>query len=231
MQRTRRELLSLLKRRGRATLEELAEDVGLAQITVRAHLNHLKEEGLIQATEEHGRIGRPFFVYSLTPSAEDMFPKQYDRLAGSILDSVMSICGRERMGRLCKNVGDLLALRYAERMPAHTTIEDRVRALADVLNEDGALVEWQHDPESGTILIHKYNCPYSCMSHKHPELCTIDLHVMRRLFDPCELQTNLKVEHIECARCDEGRCGYRITVHPATNHSAQHNGSSHNPVE
>lgn len=216
MQRTRRELLSLLKRRGSATLEELAHGVGLAPITVRSHLNLLKQDGLIDATKVTGKVGRPFFVYNLTSAADDIFPKEYDRLAGSILNSVLAVCGRERLSRLCREVGELIARHYAERMHAADSLEERVKALAHQLNEDGALVEWEHDPESGAYTIRKHNCPYSCMSHEHPELCTIDLQVMRHLFDPRDTKKEVRVEHADCARCGEGECVYRIVPRPIT---------------
>src|SRR5512140_657216 len=88
VQRTRREILNILKRKGRATLDELAQGVGLVPVTVRAHLNVLERDDLVKYEEVRGKVGRPYYVYSLTEEADALFPKTYHTLANRVLDSL-----------------------------------------------------------------------------------------------------------------------------------------------
>ncbi|HEX2922718.1 MAG TPA: winged helix-turn-helix transcriptional regulator, partial [Chloroflexota bacterium] len=85
MQRTRRQILDILKRRGRATLEELSKEVALSPVTVRVHLSVLQRDDLVSVEEVRGKVGRPYFVYSLTEDAEELFPKRYHALANRLL--------------------------------------------------------------------------------------------------------------------------------------------------
>src|SRR5262245_24085541 len=66
MQRTRRQILNILKHRGKATVDELASEILLSSVTVRAHLAILDREGLVTFEEVRGAVGRPYYAYSLT---------------------------------------------------------------------------------------------------------------------------------------------------------------------
>lgn len=74
---SQRRLLDELKRRGSATIPELATEVGLNIETVRGHLKSLAAEGLVR--REGSRSigpGRPEVVYGLTAEAEPLFPRR-----------------------------------------------------------------------------------------------------------------------------------------------------------
>ncbi len=78
-----RVLIDALKRRGRASVPQLAEDLGLNIETVRDHLKSLVARDLVQRDEAPRREGstrsgpgRPEIVYSLTDAAEVLFPRR-----------------------------------------------------------------------------------------------------------------------------------------------------------
>lgn len=77
MKPSHRALLDALKRRGRATVPELAGDLALNIETIREHLKALGERGLVR---RHGTAsrgpGRPEIVFVLTPDAEALFPRR-----------------------------------------------------------------------------------------------------------------------------------------------------------
>lgn len=47
------------------TADSLADEVGLARVTVRRYLEYMVEEGKLQLTLEYGKVGRPNNYYSL----------------------------------------------------------------------------------------------------------------------------------------------------------------------
>lgn len=77
MQPSHRALLDALKRRGRASVPQLAEEIGLNIETVRDHLKTLAGRALVrrEGTVRSGP-GRPEVVYALTESAEALFPRR-----------------------------------------------------------------------------------------------------------------------------------------------------------
>jgi predicted ArsR family transcriptional regulator len=77
MQPSHRALLDALKRRGRSSVPQLAEEIGLNIETVRDHLKTLAGRDLVrrEGTVRAGP-GRPEVVYTLTESAEAHFPRR-----------------------------------------------------------------------------------------------------------------------------------------------------------
>ena len=59
MQTTRQQILGRLQRQGRATVKELGQLLGLASTGIRQHLTVMERDGLLEAREERGRVGRP----------------------------------------------------------------------------------------------------------------------------------------------------------------------------
>jgi len=72
-----RSLLDALKYRGRATVPELAGELGLNVETVREHLRTLETAGVVRrdGSLRQGR-GRPEIAWVLTPRAEALFPRR-----------------------------------------------------------------------------------------------------------------------------------------------------------
>ncbi|GAF88364.1 unnamed protein product, partial [marine sediment metagenome] len=75
IQSTRQQILQYLQRHGRATVKELGSLLSLTSTGIRQHLTVLERDGLVDAREERGRVGRPTLVYSLTEKADALFPK------------------------------------------------------------------------------------------------------------------------------------------------------------
>ncbi len=80
-------------RRGSRTVNDLAEVLGLTDNGVRAHLAGLERDGLVEQEGVRRGIGKPAYVYRLTPEADALFPKAYAFLAGLLLEDL-----RERTG-------------------------------------------------------------------------------------------------------------------------------------
>ena len=77
MQATRQQIVDYLRRQGRATVKELDVYLGLTSTGVRQHLTVLEREGLVEAHEERGHVGRPALVYQLTDKGDGLYPKRY----------------------------------------------------------------------------------------------------------------------------------------------------------
>src|SRR3989337_2755393 len=116
MQSTRGRILEYLQRHGRGTVKELGLLLSLTSTGIRQHLTVLERDGLVEAREERGRVGRPTLVYSLTEKADGPFPKTYDLLAGVLLEEVRASEGNEKLHQLLHRVAGRLASPYVERV-------------------------------------------------------------------------------------------------------------------
>jgi DeoR family suf operon transcriptional repressor len=180
MQTRRQEILTILKQEGEATVDELAGTLDLTPVTVRHHLDILRADGLVEASAIRRRRGpgRPQYVYTLTPEASSHFPMDYDGLTNELLDEIKSTLGPETVRTLMDSIADRRLEQAPELDPSLTT-EERVERLVEFMVERGHLASLEKN--DGGWLLHASNCPYQNVATYHPELCSIDLFLVKQL--------------------------------------------------
>jgi predicted ArsR family transcriptional regulator len=179
MQSTRQQILEYLQRHGRGTVKELGVLLGLTSTGIRQHLTVLERDGLVEAHEERGRVGRPTLVYSLTEKADGLFPKTYDLLAEVLLEEIRSTDGNEKLHQMLQKVAGRLAAPYRERVDGKP-LEDRVQATAAILEEQGCMADWQAE-DNGDYLIDEYTCPFPKIAERDRAVCALHVEFVRIL--------------------------------------------------
>ncbi len=202
MQKTRRQILDLLKLRGRATLDDLAGEIGLSGVTIRSHLSVLERDDLITSEEVRGKVGRPHFVYSLAAGAEEVFPTAYHLIAHRFLDGFRSVATPEQMSRVVEIVAERWAAEKSRRLEGKG-LEARVAEVARIRSEEGAIAEWE--PYEGGYLLRQHHCPASRVAQANPEICQVELRYLQRLL-------GASVERESLHHHGERKCVYRITA-------------------
>jgi len=97
---TRQNIITLLKKNGGMTIEDLSKNISITPMGIRQHLLSLEKKGLVGYTAKKHGIGRPGFVYMLTESADELFPKTYDRFTLDILKEVKRNDGQEKINKI-----------------------------------------------------------------------------------------------------------------------------------
>lgn len=200
MQKTRAEILNILKRSHKASLEELAAALKLAPITVRAHIAILERDGLIMAEEVRGKVGRPYYLFSLTEQAQSLFPQHYDTLLNRVMDGLSALEGQAKVNQLMEYVASRWAAERAGRVSGKELAE-RVREVATIRQEEGAMAEQEKVPEGYLLLQH--NCPAHNVAASHPEICDAERQYLNRLL-------GAEVTRVEWMANGQARCAYLI---------------------
>jgi predicted ArsR family transcriptional regulator len=179
LQKSRQRIVECLKRNAGATVDELAAELGVVPVTVRSHLEILERDGLVRGEREHeGKPGRPHRVYRLTEEGEELFPRHYDRLANHLLDHLVSTQGPRRVFKLLETIAMEVADTHKERLAAKS-FDERVRETTHLLSEQGCTAEYA--PTDGGYRVSIFNCPYSKVVDQHPQLCTLETHLLKTL--------------------------------------------------
>lgn len=180
MQPVRRRITEILRENGTATVAVLADELGMAQVSVRHHLDILVGEGLVQLSglQRRDGAGRPSQVYTLTPSGLKLFPQRHDALADSLLTELKA----SLPGSVVRGVLERVAERTAQEAPLpemDQDVEGRLTQIALFLTDRGYSARWEQRGDHYEL--HACNCPYAGVSDHHPELCMMDQMMMQQL--------------------------------------------------
>jgi len=172
------EALRAIQIRGRATIKDLAADLGVTASAVRQHLLHLEAQGAIRSEKVRVGVGRPYFVYSLTSNAHNLFHKDYGELATLLLEEVAASQGADAFQDVLRRVSDRLAARYQGRV-AGRALADRLQAWAELLDQRGVPVEIVKTEQG--YLLREYGCPFHNVAAENRAVCEMERRVMARL--------------------------------------------------
>lgn len=200
---TRLRILNLLQKHGQATVDSLAESLGLAAATVRRHLDILQRDQLVTFIEVHKRTGRPEYSYYLTPAGQESLPKGYDRLLGLLLRELASLEDGALQGKSGREVMRLLLDRVACSLAAPfqrpgATPQERVAQLTALLRQ------YDFSPEveqvEDVVRVHLHNCPFRSVALAEGDVCRLDRTLISSLVNgPVEVERCISTGAHSCS--------------------------------
>jgi DeoR family suf operon transcriptional repressor len=201
----RRTVLYAVRRRGEATVEEIADQLAMTASGARQHLNALMADGLVEATEfepDEPRRGRRTIVYSATEAANVHFPKAYGELTNELLgyvrdadpDLIAAIFARRREHRIAGATARLGHL---------PTLGRKVAELARILDEDGYFARAE-EVVPGVFHLVEHNCAIWAVAQRYGHACESEIDFIRSVLPDAEVR---RVEHMVAGA---RRCAYEI---------------------
>ncbi len=178
MQPTRQEILDHLRREGQATVKALGGLLGLTSTGIRQHLTVLERDGLVEAHEERGHVGRPAFVYRLTDQGDEQYPKKYADLANMVLEEVRELAGPEGLQTILRRVATRFAEPYQEQLQGKT-VADRAQEVSQIIQSRGSPSEVAQDGDDWFNSQH--TCPYPNVARQNSSVCALDVEFVRQL--------------------------------------------------
>ncbi|MDP2726347.1 MAG: ArsR family transcriptional regulator, partial [Dehalococcoidia bacterium] len=200
MQVTRKEILDILRKEGQATVDQLARQLALTSTCVRQHLSVLEKGQLVTCQEVRRKLGRPQFVYTLTQTANDLFPKSYHLLTTWLLDELKVTYGDQKAHLILEGIASRWANTLSPKLKGET-LEEKVEGLVALLKDEGHLIEWEKGEEG--FFIYEYDCRFHRVAEVHPEVCSLETNMMAQVL-------GTPVKSLECIMDGQGRCAYGI---------------------
>jgi predicted ArsR family transcriptional regulator len=176
IQDTRWGILQHLRANGQASVHELSQVLGMSPVSLHYHLNVLQREGLVEPQAVRRSIGRPHHVYSLRDSARELFPQSYHRLADRLLDELKARLSEQEISDLFVQIAKDIAAGHSPALEGKT-LEQKAQVLVDLLGEEGFLARVER--VGGQLKLTQYGCPYYYVVERHPEVCQLDLNLIR----------------------------------------------------
>lgn len=189
MHSTKSLILAFIKRNSGSTVDELAQELRIASVTVRQHLTTLQRDDLLEAEPVRRATGRPHYIYRLTRHGEDTFPRHYDRLAKALLQEVSRLEAsdleglgpHEKTALLLRRLADRLAGEYAPQVRGRP-LKERVAAVTEILRADGGFAEWEKTERGFAIL--DYNCFFGGVPKQNGHGCQWHFYFLSKMVGP-----------------------------------------------
>lgn len=195
---TQQKLLSkLLESKAGLTVDELAGEIDITRSAVKQHLSGMERSGYVQHTSSKSG-GRPRFLYTLTESGIDLFPKRY-----SWFSRVMKKIGASKFGAYMFELGVDMSAVAIPRLVGKTRVE-RVVEIVKIMNETGFAARVT-SPGKGEKLpgIECKNCVFHDLSKDYTEVCQFDLGFLSGLM-------GAPIEHQECMQRGGQACRFKF---------------------
>jgi len=182
-QPTRQRVARSILVNGPSTAAALAERLDLTPAAVRRHLDHLVEEGAVEARDprpvgSRGR-GRPAKVFALTDHGRDRFDQKYDDLATEALRFLDETMGEEAVRAFAERRAGFIEKRFPAVAAAHPEATP-AEVLAMVFTDEGYAASVRQLPVAGQQLCQQH-CPVSHVAHEFPQLCEAETEAIGRV--------------------------------------------------
>jgi predicted ArsR family transcriptional regulator len=179
---TRQRVVRSILVNGPSTAAALAERLELTPAAVRRHLDHLLEEGTLEArdprsTAVRGR-GRPAKVFALTEAGRDHLDQAYDDLAVQAMRFLAETGGEDAVRQFADRRAEKIERRFETALAAHPELS-RAEALAQVFTDEGYAAAVRDIPVGEQLC--QQHCPVSHVAHEFPELCEAETAAISRM--------------------------------------------------
>jgi DeoR family suf operon transcriptional repressor len=178
-------VLVAVKRRGEASADDVAEDVGTTPSAVRQHLAALKFGGFVGSRQERGRSGRPVDLYHGTELGESLFAGR------SAVDLSVELLGhlQDEDPELVSRVFERRRRRRVEQCRdqlAGKTLGEKVAGLDEIFDIEGYMAGVDKLPhDSYRLTLH--SCAIWAVASRFGPACTTELEFMQEVLPEAEV--------------------------------------------
>ena len=201
----RRAVLYALRRRGEATAEQVADQLGMTVSGARQHLTALTRAGLVEAAEMPStelKRGRRTLAYSATAEADQYFPKAYGELTNELLGYVAD-SNPELLEDLFAKRRQHRIDNAQTRLAGKRTLGAKVAELTRILDEDGYLATYEK-VTPGVYRVIEHNCAIWAVAQRYGQACTSEIDFIRAALPEAEIE---RVQHMVAGA---RHCAYEI---------------------
>jgi len=197
---TRDQLLAHIVDHGGATVADLCESLGLADATVRRHLDRLQIDGLLTMRDVRQATGRPYRMYEATAVGVTRERDHSAELATRLLGQMKQ--GHSDVDDVARGLADAIVAEHRNEVSARD-MPARIAETVAVLKTEGILDGWE-STEQGFLLLN-HACPYLSAADTSDCVCESDRLAIEELVGAAVQQVGSVVQ-------GDGVCEYIVMM-------------------
>jgi predicted ArsR family transcriptional regulator len=175
---SRLEILAIIQKQGSASVDQIAQEIGLAPGTVRRHLDILQRDRLVSFDQVRKKAGRPGLVYFLTEEGHESGYREYPKLLTLLLGELATLTPTESVGKGGEELLRFLIARISAQVsspylePDQSSQELRIAKLNQALADGGFSPEISQGDRQ--VQIRLCNCPFRAVALCQKLVCHFD---------------------------------------------------------
>lgn len=126
-------------------------------------------------------MGRPSYVYRLGEAAANYFPRHYDELAITVLETIEDLYGRDAIDAVFRMRSEHIFEKYRQQIN-EKTLDGRLDQLTRLRAADGYMSSWEIG-KNGAFILREANCPIFHVAEGCGTACDYDLTLLTNLLD------------------------------------------------
>ncbi len=199
----RRAILGIVKRRGAAAVQELAEELRISYEGARQQVVQMHREGWLEREVDRRapQVGRPRSRYRLTAAGDHLFPKHYDALSVALIDALVARFGTAGLRGVLAELTEARVREWAPRL-AGLSLPEKLERLRGIYLEDDPFISVEQTPGGAFRLVER-NCPFLNVASRRPALCSLTVNTLSRLL-------GARVVREERFQAGDGCCAFRV---------------------
>lgn len=178
---TRTEIQLLLEKEPRLSAQEIANHMGISKMAVLKHIEILENAGIVERSIFKGKVGRPFFRFSLVEDKMDQPVNSDSQMLESLLDYLMESGNESLINSFLEERQKVVLSSYREKLK-NVKDDDKLFKLAALRRVDNYFPEIRKIDENTSELI-ELNCPILKIAMKNGKACTLETTMFGALLE------------------------------------------------
>ena len=199
MNGTEDRLLQALKSRGPQAAATLAAACAITPMGAHKRLQDLQAQGLVEAHDETGSVGRPKRIWRLSSAGHARFPDRHSDLIAQML----GLMEPSALEALIEQREAQMLQQYSAAVAACKTVAARVRALAALRHAEGYMARAEKHGRDWLLI--EDHCPICAAATACQNFCRSELALFQQV-----LGADVEVSRAEHLLAGARRCVYRI---------------------
>ncbi|QXJ27787.1 hypothetical protein J5U23_00654 [Saccharolobus shibatae B12] len=173
-------IILFIKKNGPATLQEIADHLGISKMGAYKHIIKLEHEGLISRKVIKKEIGRPIYVFNLTESGKLYFTNSDSLILLKFLEYIKREGKDEIVIKFLKGRYKALYTEYKDKL-SKKELDEKVEILAKLRTSEGYMAEVKKCGNSFELI--EFNCPIYKIASIYEEACSMERELFSKVLD------------------------------------------------
>jgi predicted ArsR family transcriptional regulator len=173
-------ILAEIKRSQGLSVSQLCDRVNLSYMGVKQHCVALEKDGYLDTWRRPKGMGRPEKAYRLTPLAQEFFPSEHTNFTSEILSSLEEVYGPAAPEKILYQIYQNQRAKLQTKITG-TSLEERVRSLVALRDQDGYMSEYYFNPDLQRHQIIEYNSPVLVIADRFKILTQLENALIENL--------------------------------------------------